>query len=926
MGALSGSNDPPIGSRMRGEARHTFAAADSEMHDGMPRHPPPHLSRQGQPGMMHGHGHGHAHGHGHGRCSMPMTRSNEQQVAAAEEELRRFFPLSNVFVRDPLDANSRTNTHTNSVVIYDPCNRLGYLVSINEVIFSTGKELLWKATFNGETQDNVYKSGDRKRFFLCMLFQDNRCKGYQRCNNIHLDRARVSQLRAQYQGRARSKAMQHDVTSLCVSVPDVEDPSRNIQIRVGSTLETQGRALGLRGGTVRLCQTNVSGSECSNGVMCRDIHLRDDVIRAFWVACCVTHNPPVQEDHVFVERVKSLRLSVKFRSELVPIDPAHLGITDGLKVLCREHPGVNKFEFPRGKFCHRHLNRECKYGYHCNNIHVCRAHFHQYFSQGVQGDFHACPQDPWQHQVCTMPAPAPPAAAGALQIVVAEAPQVQPGGQMLQTLDSGSPMHIVLQQQQPVLTTAGMHRMGGVGSSGLAAVPLLHQTAVPSPPLAGASAGPGGGGGGGGGGAGHERAEPIGTGRWCVFPLFGAIRGARLMGSAAVTRGGFLYSFGGAEHGEGTNMLHRALLGNTVDVDIHSIGEGLAKLLRRSQLRPQDWFADLHMTLNGRSVWAHRCIVAARAPAFFDAVISCSTAEVDRKEAYVLDGNRRRQGLPAVPDSDTLLSFLHFLYSGHLREKEDPATLAALQDVAVAFRSGDLTDALAALRPELPPAGRLRHGSPRRQHLADPDARLGAAFRPLLQGSIMIDMTLVPRETKEGIDAHRAILVAAAPSLRPSLSVPSKSRKISLESVSQHGLKLALEWVYTGHCGATVDNAVALLGAAQALHLVGLRSVCEELLWRELGDRPASLPDLLTIAAKYEAPQLREHTLARIATHGEAMRKIPGFDSLTPELVSEVDEMCREMGLRALPARALGTQQQPDAVYQKRAAGVFMGM
>eukprot|EP00756_Hemistasia_phaeocysticola_P065027 Hpha_TRINITY_DN8242_c0_g1::TRINITY_DN8242_c0_g1_i1::g.111853::m.111853 len=330
----------------------------------------------------------------------------ERQVKAAEQHLRTMYPLTDVPVRDPLDPKPFTNVHTEALVVYDPATRLGYLVRASEVLYNNGKALLWKATYNGSTEDNVNRTGERKRFFLCMLFQDRRCKGYQRCNSIHMDPTRVAQLRAMYHARGQPVQRPNPASTMSdsqtVTIPDPEDPSRRLSIRAGSLLETVGRGIALRGALVALCPQSISSVQCPARGSCKLLHLRHDVARNFWVSCCARHGGLAHEDPTLMERVQKLRIAVRFRGTRVEIDPIHLGITDGLKVLLREKPTTDVFDLPRGKFCHRHANRECKHGSRCCNLHICRKAFDNYFP--------ATPTEPSNNNTAlTTPLPRPQA-------------------------------------------------------------------------------------------------------------------------------------------------------------------------------------------------------------------------------------------------------------------------------------------------------------------------------------------------------------------------------------------------------------------------------------------------------------------------------------------------------------------------------------
>eukprot|EP00756_Hemistasia_phaeocysticola_P035055 Hpha_TRINITY_DN16559_c2_g3::TRINITY_DN16559_c2_g3_i1::g.134354::m.134354 len=313
-----------------------------------------------------------------GTCT-PLTRHGVGQ--AVEQELQRWYPLQLVKVRDPLDHDEETAVHTDSAVVYDPANKLGYILGIDEIMYNTGKELLWKATHNGDTADNEPPAtdGSRKRFYLCMLYQDNRCRAFHQCNNIHVDRARVSALRKRYHDCCRTRPVSRTWTVF--PVPDPENPEHILRIRLGSTADTAGKEMGIQGRSVKLCDRHTKGEGCAHGEECSGLHLVSEVLNTFWVPCCVTHQSASASaaEAALVERLPRLKISIRSHGRLIPVKSEHIGITDGLKGHLKEHPDLEHFEFPRGKLCKRHKSRECKHGAHCNNIHVCREHFDAYY-------------------------------------------------------------------------------------------------------------------------------------------------------------------------------------------------------------------------------------------------------------------------------------------------------------------------------------------------------------------------------------------------------------------------------------------------------------------------------------------------------------------------------------------------------------------
>eukprot|EP00756_Hemistasia_phaeocysticola_P046380 Hpha_TRINITY_DN20153_c0_g1::TRINITY_DN20153_c0_g1_i1::g.82460::m.82460 len=306
-------------------------------------------------------------------CESVCEQKTDCLAEWQDAKLRIECPLDSVRVRDPQSPPGQAVYRTNALIINDPHARLRYLVDAEEIVYTYGKELLWRATSQG------LGNSKRRKSFLCILYQEGRCKGFQRCNNIHLCPARVVELRSLHQTRPIPRLENRASEPLTIRVTDPEDPSHELQLRPGTLSDTKGKMAGMSGQKVSMCSAKLARS-CAARSGCSGLHLRQDVSNQFWIDCCMAH-APTRDEHADIRRqLLQTNVALRLHGTQIVIPGELFAVTGGLRAVLQENRGCSVIPLPLGKFCHRHVNRECKHGTNCSNLHVCRKNSLNYFS------------------------------------------------------------------------------------------------------------------------------------------------------------------------------------------------------------------------------------------------------------------------------------------------------------------------------------------------------------------------------------------------------------------------------------------------------------------------------------------------------------------------------------------------------------------
>eukprot|EP01063_Lacrimia_lanifica_P042102 TRINITY_DN9_c0_g2_i3.p1 TRINITY_DN9_c0_g2~~TRINITY_DN9_c0_g2_i3.p1 ORF type:complete len:916 (+),score=299.04 TRINITY_DN9_c0_g2_i3:109-2856(+) len=480
---------------------------------------------------------------------------------------------------------------------------------------------------------------------------------------------------------------------------------------------------------------------------------------------------------------------------------------------------------------------------------------------------------------------------------------------------------------------------------------------------------------------------PGATAVWSTANVSGATAGAYMVSGGGGLRQGQLVLFGGKVRNgvESSSAVLSMLLASDVIVEEAPIGAAMGKLLRKAQLRPQEWGADLKITVNGRAKYAHAAYLQARCSALHAALLSCCddsrrsavTPEGGRSASAavrecVLDGNKRRKGLPSIKTSETLHAILQFYYAGRL-SSADYEDADALKAVANELKLADLADFLATLDPPSKMAGLVGgarglrklggndnsdgHSPPAvagGSGLASRAAKAEAAAEPVYRAMLSdlftsaatrgVPDALVSSDLPSSphIPCHTAVLTAHSPVLRRALTAPHphKATKaqpftlawqldeasnvpvahIVLNDLPSSAIEHALEYMYTGKCDATLTSAAGLMATANVLKLPVLRTLCERAIWRQMEDQDLdALCGLVGIADRYKGLQLKDKAISVLAASPAAVvKEVGSFAGLDAALQAEVLQACEESSMRVRAAMPGTAVQKPAHLYQAR--------
>eukprot|EP01059_Diplonema_ambulator_P031843 TRINITY_DN598_c0_g12_i1.p1 TRINITY_DN598_c0_g12~~TRINITY_DN598_c0_g12_i1.p1 ORF type:complete len:428 (+),score=120.05 TRINITY_DN598_c0_g12_i1:55-1338(+) len=254
------------------------------------------------------------------------------------------------------------------VVVFDPINKQPYSLTYGE-----GGEIHPTAGLELHLSSN----GANKRAFLCKKYQARQCRAQSKCNSIHADRKRITQLRAE---NPTDKSVPVEVT---VYHPTEDE---TFSVPTERILKTEGYHKHVAGPNARpkdptgkrlVCVKHES--EGCDGA-CGDIHI--DVaylrhVRSMWKSpCCSQASCGCDADAA--SRLPLLSGSREWKNFKI-IDggkgaawpKAMITYTKGLKDLCEEEH-TDTLIIPMTRVCRPHQKKACKWGLDCSNVHICR--------------------------------------------------------------------------------------------------------------------------------------------------------------------------------------------------------------------------------------------------------------------------------------------------------------------------------------------------------------------------------------------------------------------------------------------------------------------------------------------------------------------------------------------------------------------------
>eukprot|EP01064_Diplonema_japonicum_P034904 TRINITY_DN7383_c0_g1_i1.p1 TRINITY_DN7383_c0_g1~~TRINITY_DN7383_c0_g1_i1.p1 ORF type:complete len:848 (+),score=193.34 TRINITY_DN7383_c0_g1_i1:60-2546(+) len=421
--------------------------------------------------------------------------------------------------------------------------------------------------------------------------------------------------------------------------------------------------------------------------------------------------------------------------------------------------------------------------------------------------------------------------------------------------------------------------------------------------------------------------------QWNTIHVNGALTqaGTAHMGGGAM-RNGALVLFGGSlvTTSESTNNLLSMLVMSDIVAEGVSIQASMQRLLRRTQQRPLEWGANMQLVVNGRTRYAHSSIILERAPELYASLESCKGSATGSRTEYVLDGNKRRKGLPCIADADLLLSLLSFVYSGRLADYDH---LEEFSQIVMDLKYPALADHVNSV---LSPGRDLRRvgGSspskePLTQRISSAEDVAGnmlcADMARMRVKPVACDVTIGTSTVgARFMMAHCAVLSTGSAVLRRAVNEGKGSegievgseggiRKVTLRDVSSQGVEAVLVFLYTGECIVSLATAAGVMETANLLKLPLLRTLCEKEIWSQMSEEGVgALCTLLGVAERYRATQLKDKILATLSSCEEQqLAHLLEFDILEQSLQKEVMKRIHDSSMKVTLKPA--TQQHPSA-------------
>jgi len=175
-----------------------------------------------------------------------------------------------------------------------------------------------------------------------------------------------------------------------------------------------------------------------------------------------------------------------------------------------------------------------------------------------------------------------------------------------------------------------------------------------------------------------------------------------------------------------------------------------------------------------------------------------------------------------------------------------------------------------------------------------PTFDLGSKLGSALKEDCFSDVTLVVGSKQ--FKAHKVILAVQSPVFKAmfeSEMMESNSNRVEIDDINEKLMEETLTFIYTGKAPNVDQMASELLFPADKYQLDHLKLMCEEVLCRNV--KVENVVDVLVLADKHNANQLKTVCLKFIATHASETMQTPSWKSLKPaqeyhSLVTEVFE------------------------------------
>lgn len=136
----------------------------------------------------------------------------------------------------------------------------------------------------------------------------------------------------------------------------------------------------------------------------------------------------------------------------------------------------------------------------------------------------------------------------------------------------------------------------------------------------------------------------------------------------------------------------------------------------------------------------------------------------------------------------------------------------------------------------------------------------------LRQEGVLCDFTLIA--DGQHFPVHKIVLCACSDYFRAMFTqnlVEARSDSVELQGVTAGGLKILLNFIYTGELAVSLDSVAEVVGAATHLQVLEVVRMCSTYLKRHLG--LDNCVDVLGLAELYSLCRLREHALQFLCQH-----------------------------------------------------------
>lgn len=363
--------------------------------------------------------------------------------------------------------------------------------------------------------------------------------------------------------------------------------------------------------------------------------------------------------------------------------------------------------------------------------------------------------------------------------------------------------------------------------------------------------------------------------------------------STAITNNGQLYTWGSGENnqlGHGTNgdEFYPRLLTELSKLSCQIIGCGAFHTVALiNQVAPYSndlrillnnpLFSDIIFVIDGKKIYAHRCILSARSSYFRQLFQSAP----DLKE------------IPLNVDSKSFLTILEFLYTDQANvSPSESSKESPLYQLSEEYGISTLIQLFNSLN-----EGKA---------LFLPSS-LWRDISCLLENPMFSDFAFKVEGTM--IHVHKCILSLKNQFFKTMFASGMKETTKSetqIADISYSTLKNIIDYCYTDDVKITGENIVELLMAAYKYHLINLKQICEDFIRDNIEISNAS--SLFQMGCFYESEQLKSFCLDFIIKHYSKICRERDFQTLDPKLKEIIRKAVKGSVIEIAPKKISATE------------------